>query len=218
MADFFPTREAELLKWLKNFSTVVTANAAEWDIPVSAARNLATLVNAYTAVYEKANSEHRTKILVREKNEKAKELKAYVRTIKNKHIDYNDKIRDTGRQRLALPIRNQAPSPRQRPESRPLLEVVPSNHRQHTVMSINQATGKKTKPTDADKVRYAWEIRDSAPVSASDLRHSITIRKTTRIFEFNETDRGKSVYYAACYENGKGDLGSWSNIVEAIIP
>jgi hypothetical protein len=218
MADFFPTREAELLEWLKNFSTVITVNVATWDVPSSAAKDLAALVHAYAAAYEKANGENRTKAFVHEKNEKAREVKALVRMIKNKYIDYNDIVKAAGRQRLGLPIRDGIVSRKPRPVSRPSLEVSPSNNRQHTVMAINQSTGKKTKPADADKVRYAWEIRDTPPVNADDLGHSLTIRQTNKVFDYNEGDRGKHVYYAACYENSKGDLGSWSDIITAIIP
>ncbi|MDR0410186.1 MAG: hypothetical protein LBH18_07330 [Spirochaetaceae bacterium] len=42
--------------------------------------------------------------------------------------------------------------------------------------------------------------------------------KTMEVFNYNEEDRGKRVFYAACYENAKGEAGHWSDIVEAVIP
>ena len=33
-----------------------------------------------------------------------------------------------------------------------------------------------------------------------------------------EAERGKKVFYAACYENAKGEAGPWSDIIEAVIP
>jgi hypothetical protein len=99
-----------------------------------------------------------------------------------------------------------------------LLEVLPTNNRQHTASAVNQATGKKTKPDDAHGVRYVWEIRDEAPANIGDLRHSVFRVKTTEVFDYEEIDRGKRVFYAACYENAKGEAGPWSDMVEAVIP
>jgi hypothetical protein len=50
------------------------------------------------------------------------------------------------------------------------------------------------------------------------LRHSIFRRKVVEVFDYAEEDRGKKVFYAACYENAKGEAGPWSDIIEAIIP
>jgi hypothetical protein len=218
MADFFPKREAELLEWFKNFSSVLTAKAAAWNVPANAASDLAAKVAAYETIYNAAKGENRTKALILEKNEKRGALKSDVRNIKNKYIDYNDTVPDPDRERLGVPIRDRKPTPKPKPTSRPMLEVLPTNNRQHTATAINQATGKKTKPEDAYGVNYSWEIRDTAPANAEDLRHSVFRRKTTEVFDYEEGDRGKRVYYAACYENAKGESGPWSDIVEAIIP
>jgi hypothetical protein len=102
--------------------------------------------------------------------------------------------------------------------SRPALEVLPTNNRQHTATAANQATGKKNKPDDAYGVRFVSEIRDAPPAAADDLRHSVFRRKVVEVFDYAEEDRGKKVFYAACYENAKGEAGPWSDIIEAIIP
>ena len=218
MADFFPRREAELLEWLKNFGAVLVANAAAWGIPTDTANGLNTQITAYEAVYEAAKGEKGTKALIIEKDEKQKALKADLRNVKNKFIDYNDAISDADRDRLGLPQHDHTPTPKPRPTSRPTLEVLPTNTRQHTVTAINQKTGKKTKPNDAYGVRFVWEIRDAPPASADDLRHSVFRRKVVEVFDYTEEDRGKKVFYVACYENAKGETGTWSDIVEGIIP
>jgi hypothetical protein len=206
------------LEWLKNFSSVLSEHAGAWGIPVLAASGLAAKTAAYETVYEAATGENGTKALVLEKNEKRYALKAEVRNVKNKHIDYNDAVTYPDRERLGLPIRDRKPTPKPRPTSRPVLEVLPTNNRQHTGTAINQATGKKTKPEDAYGVRFAWEIRDTPPENADALRHSVFRRKVSEVFNYGEEDRGKKVFYAACYENAKGEAGPWSDIVEAIIP
>ncbi|MDR2417957.1 MAG: hypothetical protein LBD79_02760 [Treponema sp.] len=218
MSDFIPIKGAEQLEWLKNFSKVLGENATAWNIPTEVTSGLSVQVVAYETAYEAANGENGTKALIIEKNEKRDALIANVRSIKNKYLDYNDAVTDANRERLGLHIRDRKPTPKPRPTSRPTLKVQPTNNRQHTVTAINQATGKKAKPDDAYGVRYVWEIRDTAPANADDLRHSIFRRKPTEVFDYNEEDRGKRVYYVACYENAKGEAGPWSDIIEAIIP
>jgi hypothetical protein len=69
--------------------------------------------------------------------------------------------------------------------------------------------------------RNTWgkrEIRETTPTNAEDLRHSVFRRKTSEVFNYDEQDCGKRVFYAACYENAKGEAGPWSDIIEAIIP
>jgi len=200
MADFFPRREADLLEWLKNFSTVLEANASAWNIPAEVASDLTAKVNAYETSYVAAKGENSTKALVLEKNEKKEEAKAAVRSVKNKYIDHNEAVSNPDRERLGLPIRDRNPSPARKPTSRPLLEVVPTNNRQHTVAAVNQATGKKVKPADAYGVRYGWEIREAAPAKAAALRRSVFRVKTT----------------VDCDEEYRG-MGLRSDIVKAIL-
>jgi hypothetical protein len=218
MADFFPKREADLLEWLKNFGVVVAENAVAWGIPANTASGLTAQITAYEAVYEAAKGENGTKALIVEKNEKRDALKAEARNVKNKFIDYNDAVSDSDRERLGLPRRDRTPTPKPRPASRPTLEVLPTNNRQHTATAVNQATGKKNKPDDAYGVRFVSEIRDAPPANADDLRHSVFRRKVVEVFDYAEEDRGKKVFYAACYENAKGEAGPWSDIIEAVIP
>lgn len=218
MSDFFPKRDAELLEWLKNFSSTLSAKAASWGVPALAAEGLAASLAAYETVFAAATGEAGTKALVTEKNEKRDALKAELRNIKNKHIDYNDSVSDGDRERLGLHVWDKNPSPKGRPVSRPALEVVPTNNRQHSVTAANITNGKKNRPDDAHGVRFVWEIRDDAPENAEDLRHSEFRVKTHEVFDYNEGDRGKKVFYAACYENAKGEAGPWSDIVWAVIP
>ncbi|MDR1399085.1 MAG: hypothetical protein LBJ41_04095 [Treponema sp.] len=218
MADFFPKRDADLLEWLKNFGAVIVENAVAWGIPTDTASGMNTQITAYEVVYEAATGGKGTKALIVEKNEKRDALIAEVRNVKNRFIDYNTAISDADREQLGLPRRDRTPTPKPRPTSRPTLEVLPTNNRQHTVTAVNQKTGKKTKPDDAYGVRFVWEIRDTLPTSAEDLRHSVFRRRIVEAFDYIEEDRGKKVFYAACYENAKGEAGPWSDIIESLIP
>ncbi|GHU53188.1 hypothetical protein FACS1894200_13770 [Spirochaetia bacterium] len=218
MADFFPRRDAELLEWGKNFAAVVAENVTQWNISPTVSSDLTAEITAYRTAYELAKGENGTKALIIDKNDAREAMKTEIRSFKNKFIDYNDLVTNADRQRLGLPPRDHKLTPQPPPASRPILQVLPTNNRQHKATALNQTSGKKTKPNDADWVQFVSEIRDTPPDTAGDLRHSISSHKVVRVFNYREADRGKKVFYAACYKNAKGDEGSWSDIIEAIIP
>jgi hypothetical protein len=66
-------------------------------------------------------------------------------------------------------------------------------------------------------VCYAWQVGGEKPTSGADLAKSQSSRKTNYVVFHSEADKGKTAYYATCYENSKGYKGSWSPIIEAVI-
>ncbi|MDR2517538.1 MAG: hypothetical protein LBC88_09205, partial [Spirochaetaceae bacterium] len=91
------------------------------------------------------------------------------------------------------------------------------NHYEHKIKALNHATGDTSKPADAYGVRYAWQVGGEKPASGADLPKSKFSRKTTHLVTHTEADKGKPCYYAACYENSRGDTGPWSPVEEAFI-
>ncbi|MDR2798716.1 MAG: hypothetical protein LBB80_10280 [Treponema sp.] len=178
MADFFPTREAELLEWFKNFSATLAKN-----IPADMASGLTAKASAYERIYEKAKGENSTKALILKKNEKQDALKSGLRNIKNKYIDYNDRVTDPDRERLGLPVRDRIPTSKPKPVSRLTLEVLPINNRQHTTTAINQGQQKDEAPR-----RLVGSIGvGNSRYCAGELRHSVFLRRTTEVFNYRKT-------------------------------
>ncbi|MDR2419173.1 MAG: hypothetical protein LBD79_08975 [Treponema sp.] len=133
----------------QKFQSVLTENASAWNIPADdVAGGLTTKASTYETTYEAgARTVRRRSFSIKNENQDA--LKANVRNIKTKYMDYNDAVTNPARERLDLPIRDQNPTPKPKPMSHPTLEVLPINSRQHIAAAINQATGTKTKPEDA---------------------------------------------------------------------
>jgi hypothetical protein len=91
------------------------------------------------------------------------------------------------------------------------------NHYEHRLRALDHATRGAAKPADAYRVRYAWQVGGEKPAQGEDLPKSKFTRRTNRIITHTEADKGKTAYYATCYENDKGDQGPWSPVVEAVI-
>jgi hypothetical protein len=104
------------------------------------------------------------------------------------------------------------------PTSQPTTEVIPTkNNYEHLVRAMNRDTGANSKPPDAYGVRYAWQVGGEKPLSGADLPKTEFSRKSSYVVTHGEEHKGQTVYYATCYENGKGYKGPWSPVIEAII-
>jgi hypothetical protein len=66
-------------------------------------------------------------------------------------------------------------------------------------------------------VRFAWQVGGEKPASGADLPKTKFSRRTTYVVSHTEADKGKTVWYATCYENSKGDEGKWLPVTDAVI-
>jgi hypothetical protein len=76
----------------------------------------------------------------------------------------------------------------------------------------------KAKPAGQHGVEIRWAILDAAPDSISKLVNSSFDTHTPFTLEFDENQRGKTVWFCLCWENTRGEKGPWSEIVSAVIP
>jgi hypothetical protein len=76
----------------------------------------------------------------------------------------------------------------------------------------------KAKPSGYDGAVIIWDILDEPPTSIHDLTLHTMASRTPHALEFDETERGKTVYIAAAWQNERGLVGNWSEILNAVIP
>jgi hypothetical protein len=77
---------------------------------------------------------------------------------------------------------------------------------------------RKHKPDGQHGVEVCWVISSAPVVNTDDLVHSAFSTTTELDLPFTGDDRGKTVYFAARWENTRGEKGPWSPIESAIIP
>ena len=76
----------------------------------------------------------------------------------------------------------------------------------------------KGKPSGYKGAVIVWEVLDTPPVRPQELKHHALASKTPYLLTFDETQRGKTVYVALCWENNRANQGPWSEIHSAIVP
>jgi hypothetical protein len=216
--SWLPGREQDLIDLMKKWADVL-ADAADqtafgWD-----AADCGAVTGAITAfftargAYENDNS---TKNRMA-KDEAKKSATEAMRDFANTSIRFNKKMKGEDKAFLGIHA-DSTPTAHPAPVSQPDADVLPTtNHYEHKVRALNHATGDTAKPADAYGVRYAWQVGGEKPATGADLHKTKFSRKASLEIVHTEADKGKTAYYAVCYENGKGDTGPWSPIVEAFI-
>jgi hypothetical protein len=202
--------------WVAILADTVKIAAYGWD-PAECARVLG-LINAFLdarSAHETDNSS--TKRLI--KDEAKGEAIDAIRDFANSSIRYNKKMDDATKLAMGVRLKDDTQTSHGTPSSQPATEVENTrNHYEHRVRAMNTERGDHSKPADAYGVRYAWQVGGERPVSGEAIKGSTKFnRRTTLIVQHSEADKGKTAYYSTCYENGKGDSGKWSPVVEAII-
>jgi hypothetical protein len=77
---------------------------------------------------------------------------------------------------------------------------------------------KKSKPAGQHGAEIRWSFRDTPPTRWDELMHSEIDTNSPFTLQFENDQRGKTVYFALRWENTRGKKGPWSEIQSAIIP
>jgi hypothetical protein len=90
--------------------------------------------------------------------------------------------------------------------------------RQLIVVFFDNANEERAKPAGQHGAEIRWAILDAPPVHIDDLVHSAFDTHSPYTLTFDDSERGKTVYFALCWENTRGEKGPYSPFVSAIIP
>ena len=74
------------------------------------------------------------------------------------------------------------------------------------------------KPDGYDGAVLVWDVLDTPPERPESLNRHTLASRTPHTIEFDETERGKTVYVAMCWQNERAKKGPWSVIKSAVIP
>jgi hypothetical protein len=99
---YFPSKDPDVLPWVQNFMTVLSANAARWGIAAALVTALGVLVTAFGNAYTKHKEPDSGKVSTKQKDLALKALKKGVQDMVNGHINYNSAVTPDDRVALGL--------------------------------------------------------------------------------------------------------------------
>jgi hypothetical protein len=165
------------------------------------------------------NPETRTSSAVERRKEARKVYEARLRTVIKAYITYNPTVTDVERQDLGLPVHKTGHTPAPVATEAPDVTVDTSTIGWLFIyFFMRGGHHKKGKPAGQHGVEVGWIISDTPPTRWDELTHSAIDTNSPFKLSFENDQRGKTVYFALCWENTRGEKGPWSEIMSAIIP
>jgi len=169
-----------------------------------------------------ADPSTKTKVVTLEKTESRKALTEYLRFLVAKHITGNDKVTNGDRESLGLTVKDKKPTPVPKPVDVPFMEIDFKIRGQHngalwTNTFIGEKKRKQKRPKGVAFAVVRWGILPNEPRNIEDLPSLILTSDSKFTINFSKENKGKTVYYAACWSNAKGQMGAWTEITNVII-
>jgi hypothetical protein len=85
------------------------------------------------------------------------------------------------------------------------------------ILNVSNTTS-KAKPDGQHGMEMVWEIASEKPAHVRNLSHSAFDTRSPLTLEFDEEECGRTLWYAARWENTRGEKGPWSEILSIVIP
>ncbi|MDR0538119.1 MAG: hypothetical protein LBH04_08810 [Tannerellaceae bacterium] len=215
--DYIPRRDVDLAEWGKAFVNNIAANAAAWAISQADVDDLLNKFQEFDACLRLASSASRTTVITLKKNQAREAFTAKIREMVGFQLR-NPAIGDDDRKTLGLPVRDRTYTRRKRPTTFPILQIKLVIVRMLAITYHERGTIGKAKPYGVSGALIAFRALDAPPASPTELTQTTFATRSPHRIEFTEEERGKTVYFAACWQNVKGERGPWGPVVSAIVP
>lgn len=218
MEYYIPQKEADFVEWSGNLIAVSKAHLAELGLPGDRLTELETAQARLKALHETCQTPAHTSLDIQEKNELKTafldKLKRFVRF----HLQNNEKMTDTLRRAVGIPIHDTKPTHHPLPDTHPVITISSKNPFELILHIQDSGSGKRAKPEHTAGAVLFWGVSETPITNPEDLKGSLLVSRTPHIMGFSPVERGKILYMAGRWQNGVGEKGPWSEVVSAVIP
>jgi hypothetical protein len=210
---YIPPQDGELATWITGFMQNIIVIGPRVNFPESVQQEIMKFGGDFNQKYLIAKDPAtRTTVTIKAKDEARKKLEEKIRSAVNEYLAYNHLVTDEDKVTLGLHVRDPKPTPS------PISDVPPSiEARSGTAGNVDfHIIGPK--PLGQHGAEIVWAVLDTKPIGWKDLTHSSFCTRSPLRLSFDGEDRGKTLYFAARWENTRGEKGVWSEIMNVIIP
>jgi hypothetical protein len=150
------------------------------------------------------------------KDEARDAAKSALRDFANGSMRYNKQMKDEDRLFYGLHSadRTAGAEPATYPEAEPDTSVI----RQVSIQFWDSATKKRGKPHGVHGAEIRWALLDRAPVLVDELVNSDFDTASPFTLKFDESQRGRRVYFCLRWESNTNLKGPFGEIYSAVIP
>jgi hypothetical protein len=218
--DYLPEKDRDFLGWTKHFLSNLSPIKVRVSFPENEYTKLGTECTDFEQKLEIAdNPVTRTSVTVEAKNISRELLRSDLRVDIKAYLTYNPAVTDDDRKAMGLPVHKTTRTPAKIANRPPDFDVDTSVAGRITIYFFEKnGNHKKAKPEGQHCIEMVWVISDIPPTKWKELIHSTIDTKSPLTLEFENDERGKTLFFALRWENTRGEKGPWSEIQRAIIP
>jgi hypothetical protein len=214
---FIPASDYAFHLWQGNLTTKVAPKAPAWNISLDAVASLQTLKAEWVATYAAAEDPAtRTKLTVKAKQLARKAYEAALREFVRSYLAYNPAVSDVDREDLEIPVHKTTHTPAPKADKAPYATAIANGPRQ-VRFDFGAEEGSMAKPEGQHGAEIASAISETKPNLHQLIRSNFDTHSPL-ILTFEDEERGKTLWYAARWENTRGEKGPWGEIQSVIIP
>lgn len=104
------------------------------------------------------------------------------------------------------------------PAAIPKAEIDRSLVRRLVVHYHDEGSDRWVKPDHLYGIEFRWAVLDHPPAGIDELVHIVFDPVSPCLFDFDESQRGKTCYFVMRWESISGKKGPWSGMYSAVIP
>jgi hypothetical protein len=195
------------------------ANLTRFGITSGTEKPLEMAIDAFAAANTKANMDNAGSSDRVDRKEKAGAATAAVRNFVNAWLRYNPAVTDADRESLGLTIPDRHPTPAPPPHSHPDIKFYATGDVCCVGIELRDSESEsKTKPKHIHGAELRYAILPAPPKEDTALVHSEFTTRARCELHFTESERGKTVYVFARWENTRGQKGHRSMICSTVVP
>lgn len=200
--DYLPSREPELVTWVNNFNTKISATPTRYGLTAPQAAAFALLHSAFITAYDIARApDTNSSSNITAKNRE-----------KDAMIDGTGGIRELARisqatpgippeylQEIGLTVRDVEPSPVPAPTVSPEIDFLITGTRTIRIRLHNQTALNRRKPDGVKGATVFYHVGAAAPVELSDWTFHESVTKTTLDVDLPASVEGGSVVWFTAF-------------------
>jgi hypothetical protein len=217
--DYIPAKEKDFHEWQSIAVLYARENATRFGIADTVLAPVTTKKGLYEQAYAVSEDPAtRTSAAILARQEARMNYDGVLRPFFKSHIIYNEKVTDEDRRIMGLTVHDTKPTPVPVPKKEPEVTytvVAPATLEFH--FRDKDETG-RGKSYGIHGIEFCFGLLDTPPVDWSELPHSKFFTKSPARVSFNGHERSKTVYFAARWENTRGEKGPWTDILSTIVP
>ncbi len=214
----FPAKEAERNSYYQNCVTHLGLPENAKRLVVSDANMgiLNTRFGAWNKFYAAAqNPDLATKTVKDSKVRADEDMQDILKTIFGDIPQSALTTQDRTVLRLSEPSSSRTPAPQ--PTTKPQGRVDASKRLEHTVHFFDENTPNSRAKPDGVRGCQIWCKVGSPAADPAELSYLATDTASPYVVHFNGADAGKVVYYWLRWENTRGEVGPWSDVIMATV-